>query len=230
MQLRILMMALVLGTLASLPGRAGVAPQTECESTPIHLKLSAGDTLTGLFGSDWQKVWRCNQNTFMRSGRPIFSPDLVVTGQVLRVPASTRLTHAAVVRIEEIRTHREQLQKRLAKLESAASYPDAKPVIEECRRVLNNDQRFVTDLEYLTRQMDYLEGIVRRPPAPSVMNPFGWPRTIRWLGLVAICFIAGLGWLLRTRRMANQDVATRQLRSADSLMTVCRDAGIQLKL
>ena len=185
MEKRIVIAVLALGACAAEPGRCSDPPLKECGGS-VYLQLRTGDSLRALFGDEWAKVWRCNQTVFIRSGREVLSPDLVAAGQVIRIPASTRLPPAAESRLEELRTHRQQAERRLDGVAAAlAGDASARAVIEECRRVLSDPRHFVTDLGYLDRQIDYLEGFGRRKQNLRVAAAI---RACRVGGLWRSCF------------------------------------------
>lgn len=226
MEKRIIIAVLALGAFAAEPGRCSDPPLKECGTT-VYLQLRTGDSLRSLFGDEWAKVWRCNQTVFIRSGREVLSPDLVAAGQVIRVPTSTRLPRAAEGRLEELQNQRVQAERRLNSLGAAlAGDVSAGAVIEECRRVLSDPIHFVTDLTYLNRQMEYLDGFRQ---SKQNLQEAAWDprRQVGWtLATLLLALLAAAGWRLK-HLSANSDLAVREARAADRVAALCRNVGIQ---
>jgi len=226
MEKRIIIAVLALGACVAEPGRCSDLPQ-ECSSS-VYLQLRTGDSLRALFGDEWAKVWRCNQTIFIRSGRQVLSPDLVAAGQVIRIPASTRLPPATEERLEELQSRRHQAEQRLNRVAATlAGDASTRAVIEECRRVLGDPRHFVTDLGYLDRQIEYLEGFGRRKQTPQMAtrnrsDPASWA-----LSGLLLALLAGATWRLKHLR-ANSDLEVREFRATDRVTTLCREAGIRL--
>jgi hypothetical protein len=225
MEKRLLIATLVLGVCAAGIGRCSEA--AGCDGR-LALKLRPGDTLGALFGGDWNRVWHCNQVVFVRAGQEVTSPDLVAAGQVVRIPDSARLMPETERRLAELGDRRLQIERRLAALPpAAAAQPGSRKAVETCRRILGDPLRFVTDLDYLERQVAFLEAF--EPPSPGASPALAPDRRFVWPAAAALLLAIGVRvWRSRTAA-ANADLEHRCQRVTERVTTLCRDAGIRLE-
>ena len=134
------------------------------EPRTISFRVEYGDTFTNLFGSDWQKAYEQNKLTVLRKGRPITSPDILIEGMIVRVSSDVGLTPRAVARCGELRKRREQLAARLTALGlQIGDDLQARSVAADARQLLEDDLRFAADVDFVARQVEYLESLARHP-------------------------------------------------------------------
>ena len=119
--------------------------------------VQAEDSLTNLFGADWQRVFNNNCSCHFRDWEgDASSPNFLLVGTVLKVPDDTYLTPRAQGRIEAIKAQRAGLHDRLAALENAGGETGARAA--KLDQVLSSDG-YVGDLDRLSHATALLETI-----------------------------------------------------------------------
>lgn len=163
----------------------------------IAFRVQQGDTFSNLFGPDWEKAYRQNRVTVVRSGRPVTSPDVLIEGSIVAVTPDTRLRPRAVARLSALSHRREELSAQLAQLAPMlARVPAAQVFAAECREILANDIRFASDLDYLARQITQMRRLADSyeplpPPRQRPILPTWW---VPVTALIAIVFAVTIFW------------------------------------
>jgi hypothetical protein len=158
----------------------------------IVFRAERGDTFGNLFGPDWQKAFDQNQTTVIRNGKPVTSPDILLEGAILHVGGDVRLTPRALGRMDSLVKRRAALRQRLEGL-TGSTGPAAAARAADLRRMLNDDLRYVSDLEFIEREVSTLE--VAGPPAQNSAQS-SWTWTVAGLAAAAIL----LAWAGLARR------------------------------
>lgn len=157
----------------------------------IVFRAEHGDTFGNLFGADWQKAFDQNQTTVIRNGNPVTSPDILLEGAILHVSADVRLTSRAIGRVDSLVKRRAALGQRLDGL--AGSAGPAALRATELRRILNDDLRYVGDLDFIEREISKLETVDLPAPEPAKST---------WIWVMAGPSVAAifLAWVALRRR------------------------------
>ncbi|GBD95832.1 MAG TPA: hypothetical protein ENG83_13015 [Nitrospirae bacterium] len=88
------------------------AAQTITDETVIWVE--PGDTYLGLFGNDWMRVYLANNEIgFSGVNGNAASPDKIVVGQKLKIPADTHLTEIARERLSKYEDQRRAAERAL---------------------------------------------------------------------------------------------------------------------
>ncbi len=132
------------------------------ENRPTEIPVYQGDSLRGLFGTDWERVWKANQIAVVRQGKVVSNPDILPSGMTLLIPEGVHLTAEAVARIKGLEARYRSLLQELADVELAlASDRSAVTLIRECRNVLTSEKHFVGDADWVQDQIVRLRAVAQ---------------------------------------------------------------------
>lgn len=194
-----------------------------CANISTVIQAEPGDTFIALFGGAWQEVAACNRFTAVRYGHVITSPDLLVAGSWIRIPAGTPLTPAAAARAGELEERRLALIYRLNQLPVERLDADSRTQAERCRALLNDKIRFPSDEQFAARELTYLEELAAHP-APE--TPSGWVMPVV-LAVSSLLLLVLAVVALKKRRPASVLLQQRQAKAQAELSRACARAGIR---
>jgi len=194
-----------------------------CANITTVIQAEPGDTFISLFGNNWQAVATCNRFTAVRNGRVMTSPDLLVDGSWIRIPAGTPLTPAAAVRANALEQRRLALLDRLNRLPVEQLDADSRALAERCRTLLNDNIRYAPDEQFAALELTYLEGVAARP-AEETPSKWLMPVVVTAGGmlLLVLTIVA-----LKRRRPASVLLQQRQAQAQAELARACSHAGIR---
>ena len=195
-----------------------------CANITTVIQAEPGDTFIALFGDAWERVSACNRFTAIRNGQVISSPDLLVAGSWIRIPAGAPLTPAAAARASALEERRLALLDRLNRLPIERLDADNRAFAEHCRALLNDNIRFALDEQFAARELTYLEELAAHP-APETPNGWVTPTVLAVGGLLLLVLtvVATSG-----RRPASALLQHRQAEAQTQLARACVRAGIRI--
>jgi hypothetical protein len=160
--------------------------------TQVVLRAERGDTFGNLF-VDWQKAFDQNRTTVIRHGKPVTSPDILLEGATLRVTGVIRLTPRAIARVDTLVKRRAALRQQLVYLVTTNATGPAALRAAQLRRMLDDDLRYASDLDFIEREVPRLE--IADPSAAKHARPT-WTWAMAGLAVAAIL----LAWACLARR------------------------------
>jgi hypothetical protein len=161
-------------------------------------QVQAGDSLTGLFGSDWQKVYNNNCSYQFRDWvGDAGSPNFLLVGSVLKVPDNTYLTPRAQERILAVKEQRASLHDRLMRLENGSGGAGASAA--KLDQALSSDG-YVGDLDYISRATALLETIEQERAEAEVSQENRDERELAVSGAAAAAVLLAWLWAAMKRR------------------------------
>jgi hypothetical protein len=172
-----------------------IAAEPETGSQTIF-RAEHGDTFLNLFSDDWQKAYKQNQMPVVRNRNIVRSPDILIEGTILHVSADVRLTPRAVSRVQALVKRRADLRRKLAVL--AGSPGPRMQRAEDLHRMIDDDLRYVTDIDFIERELANLESSMDLPAVPPATHTWAWPIAGGCIGAMMLVVL----WVVIGRRRA----------------------------
>jgi hypothetical protein len=147
-------MVLIALTLCSFATARAQVTDNQLAQESYLLPVESGDSLLALFGPSWQVVYEQNKALCRARNAAAPSPNLLIEGTLLEVPANASLTPKALARLSKLREKRDAIHTRLAQLETDGGKIGGEAELLDARL---NGMRFVADLDFVTSAVETLE-------------------------------------------------------------------------
>ena len=197
-----------------------------CVNIATVIEARPGDSFIALFGNSWQRVAACNRFTAVRNGRVVTSPDLLVTGSWIRIPAGTPMTPEAAARAGALAQQRLALLERLERLPIDRLDADDRAAAELLRNLLNDNVRFASDEQFTARELAYLEDLAAHP-TQTMAIAWPMPMVAATSGMILLALVLAMAAVKRPRS-AGALLRQRQAHAQAELARTCARAGIRL--
>lgn len=199
------------------------AAESSCANITAVIQAAPGDSFISLFGNHWEMVAACNRFTAVRDDHVVTSPDLLVAGTWIRIPAGTPLTPVAAARAGALEQRRLALLDQLNRLPLQRLDADGQGVAKRCRALLTDNLRFAPDEQFAARELAYLEEMAAHP-APTMRRRWSMQvvAAVSCLLLLALVLVA-----VKMRGMASPMLRERHEQARAELAKTCARAGIR---